>query len=191
MRLALALCVAFCLPVAPILAQQDAPDQGTAVLVLNQERLLQLTQYGMRLQRELEAASAALANENRQIESLLTEEELALTERRETMPPDEFRGLADEFDIRVTAIRAAQDAKTRDLQAQADAAQQRFFEESVPVLLQLIEDRGAAVLLDSRSVLLSADSIDITEEAIAEIDETLGDGGPDPIIDLPGLTDPE
>jgi hypothetical protein len=38
--------------------------------------------------------------------------------------------------------------------------------------------------MDSRAVLLSAESVDVTEQAIAAIDEALGDGGPEPIIDV-------
>lgn len=158
------------------------------VLVLNQERLLSQTEYGARIQEELEIASRALAAENRRIEEQLTSEELELTELRQTLPADEFRVLADEFDARVTGIRQAQDAKARDLQAQADLARQGFFEDTVPILLDLVEDRGAAVLLDSRTVFLSAGEIDITDAAIALIDERLGNGGEGPLISVPGLS---
>ncbi|GAB5445906.1 OmpH/Skp family outer membrane protein [Gymnodinialimonas sp.] len=175
---------------APAQAQPLAP-RDAAILVLNQDRLLTQTAFGQRIQSELDAASVALAAENRQIEAQLTEEELELTERRPTMSPEDFRVLADEFDARVVAIRAAQDAKTRDLQAQAEAAQQRFFEETFPVLLDIVQSRGAAVLLDSRTVLLSAGSVDITDAAIVAIDEAMGQGGDAPLISLPGVTAPE
>lgn len=175
-------------------AAAQTSEGGTApsgILVLNQDRMLSQTLLGQRLERELEAATAALAAENRRIEGQLTEEELDLTELRETLPPDEFRVLADEFDVRVDGIRAAQDAKTRDLQAQVDAAQQLFFEAAFPILLEIVQARGAAVLMDSRSVLLSAGSVDITEAAIARIDEVLGEGGEAPLVDVQGLTIPE
>jgi Skp family chaperone for outer membrane proteins len=171
-------------------AQPVAPPEA-AILVLNQDRLLTQTDFGQRIQAELEAASQALAAENRRIEAQLTEEELDLTERRPDMSPADFRALANEFDSRVVAIRAAQDAKGRDLQAQSEAAQQRFFEETFPVLLEIIESRGASVLLDSRTVLLSAGSVDITDAAIAAINEALGDGGEAPLIALPGVAPAE
>lgn len=166
---------------APAATAQGAPVSGD-ILVLNQDRLLSQTQYGQRIQRELEAASTALAAQNREIETQLTAEELELTELRETLATEDFRAMADEFDERVSGIRAAQDAKTRDLQAQADAVRQRFFEEIVPILLELVEAEGAAVLLDSRTVLLSAGSVDVTDRAIAEIDDVLGQGGVAPLF---------
>ncbi|MCU4654554.1 OmpH family outer membrane protein [Roseibacterium sp. SDUM158016] len=172
--------------IGPAAAQQGAADPGPAasILVLNQERLIARSLYGQRIQRELEAASSALSAENRRIETRLTAEELDLTEMRDTLPPADFRVMADEFDTRVEAIRAAQEAKARDISEQADAAQTQFFELAAPILLEIVRERGAAVLMDSRAVLLSADSVDITETAIAAIDATLGDGGEDPIIDV-------
>jgi hypothetical protein len=102
--------------------------------------------------------------------------------------------MADAFDTRVEAIRAAQEAKARDLTEQADAAQAQFFERVAPILLDIVRDRNAAVLMDSRAVLLSADRVDVTETAIAAIDAALGEGGPDPIISIDidrRPTDPE
>ena len=160
------------------------PSLQSAVLVLNQERLFGQSQFGQRVQRELEAAAQALAAENRAIEAQLTEEELRLTDLRPTMEPAEFRVLADEFDSRVDGIRAAQDAKGRDIQAQAEAAQTQFFDLATPVLLDIVRARGAAVLLDSRGVLLSADVIDITEIARARIDATLGEGDDAPLVSI-------
>lgn len=170
-----------------VLAQGQGGGAASApIMVLNQERLLSQSLYGRRIQREVEAAGVALSAENRQIEARLTEEELALTERRATMTPEAFRPIAQEFDSRVNGIRSAQEAKSRALQQQADAAQQAFFEIAFPILVEVLRDRGASILMDHRAVLLSADGIDITEEAIALIDARIGEGGSEPLIDLDG-----
>jgi Skp family chaperone for outer membrane proteins len=194
-----------CVAAAPVMAQDtggpiapgDAPsilDQvqsqmppravTSGIVILNQERLLAQSLYGQRIQRELEAASQALSQENREIESQLTAEELRLTEQRPTMTPAEFRVLAEEFDGRVEAIRSAQEAKNRSLQTQAEAAQARFFELSFPVLLEIVQRRGAAVLMDSRAVLLSAEGVDITDAALAGIDAVVGEGGAAPLVEI-------
>lgn len=183
-----ALLAAIVMAAVPVtaLAQDALPSVASAILVVNQERLLSQSRYGQRIQREVEAAGAALSAENRAIEARLTEEELALTERRAVMAPEVFRPIAEEFDTRVNAIRNAQEAKGRALQQQAEAAQAQFFEIAFPILVDILRDRGASILMDNRAVLLSADGVDITEDAIALIDARLGDGGPEPLIDLDG-----
>jgi Skp family chaperone for outer membrane proteins len=169
---------------AQTVAEPQAQPPIAGVLVLNQERLLSNSQFGQRIQEELETVSAALAAENRRIEGELTQEELDLTERRATLPPDEFRALADAFDARVEEIRATQEAKARDLTRQAEAMRAQFFERVAPILLDIVRRRGAAVLMDSRAVLLSAEQVDITDAALAAIDETIGRGGTEPLFDI-------
>jgi Skp family chaperone for outer membrane proteins len=174
------------LAAGPVALAQGERAAAATIVVVNQERLLSQSLYGQRIQREVEDAGVALASENRRIEAQLTEEELALTERRALMEPEAFRPVAEEFDARVNGIRAAQEAKGRALQQQAEAAQQAFFEIAFPILIEILRSRGASVLMDNRAVLLSADGIDITDEAVALIDARIGEGGPDPLIDLDG-----
>lgn len=186
-RLGSACLVLVCALGANASAQDAAPAQPApfgAVLILNQERLVAQSLYGQRIQRELEEASSRLAAENRRIEAELAREELELTELRPTMEAAEFRVLADEFDTRVETIRAEREAEARALTQQADSAQAQFFERVAPILLDIVQERNAAVLMDSRSVLLSAEGVDVTEEAIAAIDATLGEGGDAPIVVL-------
>ena len=95
------------------------------------------------------------------------------------MPAEEFRQLADDFDTRVVRIRKEQDAKFATLSASNDQNRQKFYRAAVPVLADLMREAGAVALLDSGSVLLSADKIDITGLAIARIDA-------DPRFDPPG-----
>lgn len=185
MSMAKAALLASFLSLAPLagLAQPEimpapVPEQGyhSPVLTLDQDRLYIASRFGERMNRELEAASQALASENRQIEAELIEEERALTELRANLPGDEFRARAEAFDAKVESIRTARDAKARELARLRDSERQRFFESVLPVLDEIVRDMGAAVILDNRAVLLSVDQIDITDEAIARINAAIGTG---------------
>lgn len=180
---------------APVLGASGLAAQERAVaspvLTINQEELFQNSAFGRRIEAELNAASAALAAENRRIEAELADEEQALTDRRATMDPAEFRALAEAFDAKVVELRRTQDGKARDLSRRPEEARQEFFRAVVPVLTAVVRERGAMVILDTRAVLLSADAIDITAEAIARIDAALGDGGGAPPPETPPGTSPE
>lgn len=156
------------------------------VLTIDRERLFAETQLGARVSRGIETRIAALQAENEQIENELIEEELELTERRPSLEPDAFRALADAFDEKVQGIRREQDAKARELTQARDAARQSFFVEIADVLGQIMEERGATVLLDKSTVFVSANRIDITDVAIESINRALGEGGVLPF----GQTDP-
>ena len=147
-----------------------------AILTVDQERLFAASAWGRRVAAETEAAAQALAAENRRLEAELSAEEQALTERRGTIPAEEFRAAADAFDAKAVDIRRNQDAKERDLLRGREAERQRFFATALPVMGQEMQDRGAVAILDRRSVFLAVDALDITDELIAAIDAQLGDG---------------
>ncbi|WP_226781069.1 OmpH family outer membrane protein [Oceaniglobus trochenteri] len=163
------------LALAPVADPAAAQDTGP-LLILDQEELFLRSQFGQRMREDIAVASGELAAENRQIEARLVAEEQELTDKRDTLPVDEFRALAKAFDEKVTALRTEQDAKARALSRSSDEAQARFFTRVAEILSQIMRERGAVAILDQRVVFLSAEVIDITDVAVSRIDAALGDG---------------
>lgn len=154
---------------------------GTLLVTLDQERLFEASAFGSRVDDSLTEATRQLTSENREIESMLTAEEAALTEKRATLPVDEFRALADDFDTRVERLRRQQEDRARALGIWRDIEQQRFFKAAVPVLMQLLRDTGAVAIIDSRAILLALEESDLTAPAIARMNALLGDGADDAV----------
>ncbi|WP_245749381.1 OmpH family outer membrane protein [Gemmobacter aquatilis] len=146
------------------------------IATIQQDQLFTRSRYGRAVQERIEAASRALQEENRRIETDLEAEERLLTQQRQTLAPDAFRKLADAFDSKVEGIRAAQESKSRAMTRQAEEDRQRFFQTAAPILADMMGELGAVALLDKGSVILSLDVIDITDRAVARIDTVLGDG---------------
>ena len=150
------------------------------VLTIDQDRVFSESQLGARATAEIEADAEALSVENQAIESDLTTQERTLTDQRSTMTPEAFSVLADEFDEKVQRIRAEQDEKARAITAAREAVRQQFFGQIAGVISEIVRERGALMVLDRRDVFLSADSIDITNEAIQRINQALSLGeGPE------------
>ncbi len=141
------------------------------VLLLDQDRLFAETDLGKALDAEILAKREALIKENRAIELAFETEERRLTDQRAKMSAEEFRVVSDEFDSRVQAAREAQLNKDLALQSEADQNRRRFFEISAPVLSRLMQKYSASAILDRRSVLLFDKNMDITDEAIALLNE--------------------
>ena len=169
-----ALLTAFVLALMGQAAAQDAPQ--SPILTIDLDRLFEETRLGARASALVEAEAVALTEENRRIEAELVEEESALTAQRAALPPAEFRALADGFDAKVQRIRAEQDAKTRELAQLREAARQGFLAEIGGILTEIVNERGAVVVLERRDIFISADRIDVTDEAIGRINAALGEG---------------
>ena len=163
-------------------AQQIQPGAGDTILpqapilTLDRERLLAETRFGRAVEEQFQKDSETLIAENLRLEQALEAEERALTDQRPTLPAEEFRKLAEEFDTKTEAIRAAQDAKSRAITSRRDTERQRFLQAAIPVLAELMRDTGAVAIFDKEMVILSLRGVDITDEAIARIDAVLGDG---------------
>ena len=141
------------------------------ILVIDQDRLFAETQLGSLAREELELRAQVLAEENKKIEAELIAREQELTALRPTMDAQDFRALADEFDQRVERLRSEQDEKARELNRAGELARQNFFQQVAGVISQIVVEKGAVVVIDRRNVFLSADRIDLTDEAIARVNE--------------------
>ncbi|GLQ26499.1 OmpH family outer membrane protein [Sulfitobacter pacificus] len=146
------------------------------ILTIDSDRLFLDSDFGKRVVAEVEAKGTELASENRKIEADLEAEEKRLTSVRATMTPEEFRTLANEFDEKVQQTRQVQATKGRALNALLDQERAVFERAAGPVLERLMRSAEAAVILDLRSVFVSASAIEITDDAISLLNETLGSG---------------
>ncbi len=169
--LGLALTVLFA---APVFAQ--TAEVRPSILTLDQDALFAGSLYGQALTRAIEAEAEALKAENRDIDTRLEAEERALTQRRATMTPAEFRPLAEAFDLKVEALRAAQDAKARVFSQKRDEGKSRFIQMVGPILGDYMVEQGAFAIVNRAAIVVSLGAIDITDEVIAEVDAKLGDG---------------
>ena len=160
---------------APLLAQETELPRAP-VLMIDRNRLFSESAFGRAAEARFQAESQALIAENLRLEQALEAEERDLTDQRATLEPEAFQTLAQEFDTKTEAIRAAQDAKSRAITAQRETDRQRFLQAAVPVLGELMGDAGAVAIFDKEMVILSLRGVDITDEAIERIDAALGDG---------------
>lgn len=169
---------------------QEAATQSP-VLTIEPERLFAESRFGTSALARFEREQAEFLAENKKLEVALEAEEKSLTDRRPSLPIEDFRKLADAFDAKAEEIRAARLAKSRSLTTTRDEDQKRFLAAIGPILGEMMGEMGALVILDKKTVFLSFERLDVTDLAIARIDSVLGDSlqtipqpqpteGPDP-----------
>ncbi|WP_333714489.1 OmpH family outer membrane protein [Yoonia sp.] len=158
--------------VVPASAQEFRPQ----VLIIDSDRLYLESDYGRRVAADLAAQAEEIQAENDRIVESLTLEERSLTLRRPQMTPEAFRAESEAFDEKVQEVRRVRDAKNLEFQV-ANAEARADFEERVQgILANIMLERGAVLVMEQRSVLLSIRAANITEAAIARVNAELGDG---------------
>lgn len=159
--------------VGPAHAQTEPLSLRSPILTIDSARLFPETLLGQAILAELDEERRAFNRENEILAQQFREEELDLTERRATLPREEFAELAAQFDERVQAARAERDAREAEIDRAAELRRRAFSQQVLPVLDALMREAGAAVLLEADSVLLAADAVDITAAAIARINQAV------------------
>jgi Skp family chaperone for outer membrane proteins len=153
--------------------QAFAQEASAPLLTIDQDRFFLESDFGRAVAERERAATAALEQENKRIEAELVAEEQALTEDRKTLPAEDFAAKAEAFDQKVERIRAEQDAKSRQLTEARDRDRRAFLQAAVPVLGELLEQKGAAAILDKNLIVVSLSAIDVTDEAIEMVNAAL------------------
>lgn len=174
------------------LPEEEGPAPVSPVLTVDQDSLYLDSAWGLRAQGVLEAEGARVAEENERLTRMLSSEEADLTRQRATLEASEFRRLAEAFDLRATEIRRERAQAVQALNAWADADRSAFLRAALPVMGEVMQQRGAAVVLDGRTVFVSLEGIDITATLIEALDQALGDGAgrvPLPDTQSPHLQD--
>ena len=155
---------------ASVLPAQESAQNP--VVTVDLERLVSETQIGQYLSFQMSEEAQSLQAELDAIEAELSAEEDDLIKKREILDLDEFRVLAKAFDEKAVRLRQEQQAKIQAITEESSRRRQDLLRSFVPVLSQVMRDRGATVLLDRRSVVLDdRASVDITDVAIMIIDQ--------------------
>lgn len=170
------------LAATPALAQRNrGGGQSTTVIVVNSARVLTETALGRdmaqklaTIRQQIGAEIQALAPEQQAIEA----EQASLQQATRSMTPEQIRNNAS-ISSRIQALQTrAQAFQTRQQSLQGDfecsrALAVRDFERQVtPIVRQLMEQRGAGVVLDAAQVQVVADGFDITPTVIQQVDAT-------------------
>ena len=156
------------------------PDPVLQVLILDRARLFAESAFGMASIERERIATRALEAENAGIQAELVAEEQELTTLRNTLSAAEFTARSAAFDEKVERLRAQQDAKARELAGAREEDNKAFQRAALPVLGELMAARGAQVLLEKSSVILSLSLVDVTDEAITKVDAAFLAGFPAP-----------
>lgn len=162
-------------------------DAAFPVITLDQDALYMQSAWGKRVQGDIERMGREIATENDRLETMFANEEQQLTELRASLPPDEFRKRAEEFDKRVVEVRRARENAARELQARVVEERAAFFRAALPVLASFMDERGALAVLDQRAIFVAAEDIDVTETLGKVLDAEIGAG---PAKEMPDASQP-
>lgn len=169
---------------APAVGQADRA--APPLLVVDRAKLLENTAAVIELSRTEAHLRAAVEARLERVKTELEAEERALTDARAAMDPDEFARRGAAFDQRVRRERRGAQERGAQLLKFIDDARGALSARLPAVLEELREARGAVAILDAAAAAAYDADVDVTAEAVALFDRTLGDlrfDPPDMLLD--------
>ncbi len=185
------LSAALLLAAAPALAQPRPPQQpqqlpAPKILVINRTAILQASKVGQDIARQVQGyANAAKGDMDRQARALQSEGQ-ALQQQIAILAPDAKQKKIEAFQAKERNLQGLAQRKEQDIQRGLMQAQQTVEGVLGPILQNLLQQRGANMILDKNAVVFANSStFDITQAAIDQLNQKMTTlkvslGGPAP-----------
>lgn len=145
-----------------------------AILVLNQERLLRLSKTGKALLATETEMRSAHQSEGIAMDVALENEERSIADIRDKTPGEAFEEMAEAFDKKVVQARLDHQKRSVALGEEIEERRKKFFADLVPIVAEIMKERGAALVFEQRNVLFTGPNVDITPEVITRMDREAG-----------------
>lgn len=152
-------------------AQQSA--KAPIILILDQAQVIAQSKAGQSLAPQLKKFQEDANTElNAEIEKLNKEGE-DLEKQKDLMAQDVWVEKAKQFTAKQNNLPTLRDVKVRELQLSEQQALSKIDEAMKPILKQIVEARGATLMLDRSAVMYASADTNITAEVVAELDKVL------------------
>lgn len=163
-RAVAALILALLMVTSPAFSQS-----ATRVLVVDMDRMRAESLAGIGIDRATTAFREEIKSEISAREAAIRAEEQLLARERADLSQADFRERVEAFDAQVQAQRRLAETESRRLQLARARSQALLTRATQEVLAAMMRESQAHLLLDKSQIILSANAIDITEEAIKRL----------------------
>ena len=155
----------------PASAQQS--QKTPVILILNQSQVLAQSKAGQSMAPQLESLQEQANKDlNAEVEKIVKESE-DLQKQKGLMAEDVWTQKAQQLAVKQNNLPVLREVKVRELSIAEQQAINNINEVMLPILKEIVENRGATVLLERSAVMYASTDTDITQQVISELDKKL------------------
>lgn len=147
---------------------------GLRILVLNRDAILQGSKVGQDIIRQVNQYTQQARAQFQGQEQALQNEGRALQQQVAILSPAAKKQKVAAFEGKERALQQQVQVRQNQIQGGVFQARQKVEQALGPILQGIMQERGAALLLDRQIVLLSTVDVDITGVAIQRLNQRLG-----------------
>jgi outer membrane protein len=162
---------------APVAAAQDAQQGGFPIGIVDYNQVLGGSSAGRSMQEQLNQIRTQMIQGIQTEEQAIQREAQSLAQQAQGQTRDQLltnttlTGQIAANDRRAQALRQRADADARDLAYTEQMALQQFNQALNPILAEVMQQRGIALLLDRSAVVQAAAQLDVTEDILTRFNQ--------------------
>ena len=155
--------------ITPLYAQY--PDTNVGVIDLNY--ILSESDAAVDAAKQIEDIAKQIEEEINETDQSLIDEQNELIESQQIMAPAAFEEKRKEYENKVQNYNVTRQEKLMSIDRIVSESRNDVLNALKPILEEISNDKGITILLEKNSVLLNAENMDITEEALKILNKTL------------------
>ena len=152
------------------MAVEPAGDKPLKIAVVDLQAILKDSKAGKSIQEQLDKLRKSFQDEFSKQEEKLRGQDQELTKLRPTLPADEFAKKRKEFEKNVGDAQRSAQEKRKQLEQAVGMATNQLQSKVFQVVGKIAEDRNVTLVLSRNQVFLAQRSVDITKDAIQNLD---------------------
>jgi len=155
------------------------PTGSATAIVLNYERIVGTSDVGRDLTTKLQAIGTTMQGELQPEQTALEQEEARIRQSTQGMTPEQVQANSsltnqiNQFGQRFETFRARQVTAGRDLEYTRQRALADFNQQITPFVREVMEARGAGIVLDASAVQLVLPAYDGTDDVVQRLNQRL------------------
>lgn len=159
-------------------SQKDVIKSSFPITVIDMQYIVSRSAAAVEIRKQIEAKKELYAKEIKNEEEILKSLQEELSAQRSILPPDEFASMEAEFRTKVEKLQTKVAEINKELESILNKSISALQRKTIEIVTRIARDRGLAAVLDTSTVVIAADSINISGEVLKVLNEEL------PVLEL-------
>ena len=157
--------------IIPSLLMADYPNTSIGVIDIN--KILAEANAAVEAAEEIEKIAIEIENEIKSSDEEIIKEQNLLIESQSIMAPEAFEAKRIEYESKIQTYNSERQSKLMKIDELIAISRNDILNAIKPVLEEISNEKGITIILEKTSIMLNAEKMDITNEALKRLNKSL------------------
>ena len=157
--------------IIPSLLMADYPNTSIGVIDIN--KILADANAAVKAAEEIEEIAIEIENEIKSSDEEIIKEQNLLIESQSIMAPEAFEAKRIEYENKIQSYNSERQAKLMKIDELIAISRNDILNALKPILEEISNEKGITIILEKTSIMLNAEKMDITNEALKKLNKSL------------------